>query len=70
MIFRKLLDWAISLLPHYDISDGMKEHIITASQWTQFANHYLPMTTFLACIAVYLAAWIICVIISAILKLL
>lgn len=70
MIFRKLLTWAIGLLPDVVLESTLQGHVLTAVSWASWANYYLPMNTFLLCVAMYLTVYIGCVIVSAILKLL
>ena len=70
MIFRKLLSWAIGLLPEVVLNSTLQGHVLTALSYASWANYYLPINTFVLCITMYLTVYVGCIIISSILKLL
>lgn len=69
MIFRKLLTWAIGLLPDVVMNSTLQGHVLTAVSWASFANYYLPMSTFVLCVGMYLTVYVGCLIIRAVLQL-
>lgn len=68
MIFRAFFDWVISILPNMEMPSEILQHVQNVVSWAYFANHYLPITTFFECLAVYFAVWMVCMIVSVIIK--
>ena len=55
MILRGIILYLLSLLPD-DLFQFPHEAIASAAQWAYFINHYIPMETFLSCLALVTAS--------------
>ena len=69
MIVRMIVQGIISLIPN-DIFVFPSEAISSAAQWAYFINHYIPMDTFLSCLALVASSWVVFAVISGVLQLL
>ena len=69
MIFRALIENLLSLLPD-NLFQLPEEALVNAAQWAYFINHYIPMDTFMSCLALDIGTWIAFAVISGILQLL
>ena len=69
MILRGIVLYLLSLLPD-NLFQFPHEAIASAAQWAYFINHYIPMETFLSCLAVVAASWVLFAVISGVLQLL
>lgn len=69
MILRSIVVHLLSLLPD-NLFQLPEEALVNAAQWAYFINHYIPMETFMSCLALDLGTWIAFAVISAILQLL
>lgn len=69
MILRSIVVHLLSLLPD-NLFQLPEEALVNAAQWAYFINHYIPMETFISCLALDLGTWIAFAVISSILQLL
>ena len=69
MIFRTLILHLLSMLPD-NLFQLPEEAIASAAQWAYFINHYIPMDTFMSCLALDIGTWVAFAVISGILQLL
>ena len=69
MIVRLIVQGIISLIPN-NIFVFPSESITAAAQWAYFINHYIPMDTFISCLALVASSWVVFAIISGALQLL
>lgn len=69
MILRSIVVHLLSLLPD-NLFQLPEEALVNAAQWAYFINHYIPMETFMSCLALDIGTWIAFAVISAILQLL
>lgn len=69
MIFRSLVENLLSLLPD-NLFQLPEEALVNAAQWAYFINHYIPMDTFMSCLALDIGTWVVFAVISGILQLL
>lgn len=69
MILRSIVVHLLSLLPD-NLFQLPEEALVNAAQWAYFINHYIPMETFMSCLALDIGTWIAFAVISGILQLL
>lgn len=70
MITRAILEFITNLIPTFTLPAEILGAFLEVGSWLINVNYYVPVTTFVACLIVYLGVWIACAIISAVLKLL
>ena len=70
MITRAIIEFFVNLIPMFTMPAEILGAFAEVSSWVITVNHYVPLNTFMACVAVYFVCWLACAVISAVLQLL